>query len=60
MKTYGVKVAFYADEHKLVLYYRCFPITETSEERAKNTVTNVLHVMEFHNFEIVEVKEIEH
>lgn len=59
MKKYGVKVGFYTETNE-ILYHRYFPITEESEEKAINIVKNVLYVMEFHNFRIEEVKEIEH
>ena len=61
MKTYGVEVAFYSDAStgkKLCLYKRYFPIQADSEKMAVATVHNILSVMEFHNFEILDVKEV--
>ena len=61
MKTYGVEVAFYSDdseEKRLCLYKRYFPIQADSEKMAVATVHNILSVMEFHNFEILDVKEV--
>ena len=64
MKTYGVEVAFYSDEKyyptgkQLCLYKRYFPIQADSEKMAVATVHNILSVMEFHNFEILCVKEV--
>ena len=61
MKTYGVEVSFYSDDStgkKLRLYKRYFPIQADSEKMAVATVHNILSVMEFHNFEILCVKEV--
>ncbi len=59
MKKYGVEVAFYSGEDKpLCLYHKYYPIYADSEEQAIANVKNILSIMEFHNFEVTNVKEI--
>lgn len=60
MKTYLVKVGFLGSERTKVMYNKCYRIYADSEENAKAFLRNVLEITEFHNFVIVEVKEIEH
>lgn len=59
MKTYVVKVGFLGDDRTKVLYFKKYCIEARSPEEAKVFVANGLNVIEFHNFVIVEVKEIE-
>ena len=60
MKRYAVLVQFYAyrENQKMKLYQRKFPIYADSEKYATSMVNNILSVMEFHNFEIMDVKEV--
>ena len=60
MKTYGVKVGFLGSERTKVLYSKYYRIEAKSEEEAKTIVRNGLSIIEFHNFVVTEVKEIEH
>ena len=60
MKTYGVKVGFLGSERTKVLYSKYYRIEANSEEEAKSIVRNGLSIIEFHNFVVTEVTEIEH
>lgn len=60
MKSYGVKVGFLGSERTKVLYSKYYRIEANSEEEAKSIVRNGLSIIEFHNFVVTEVKEIEH
>lgn len=60
MKTYSIKVGFTGTNPRKVLYVKYYTIIEENEQRAKATLHNGLSIIEFHNFEILEVKEIEH
>lgn len=57
---YEVEVKFYAykDNKKMELYKRYFSIEADDSKHAVMAVHNILSVMEFHNFEILDVKEI--
>lgn len=59
MKTYAVKVGFMGDDRTKVLYHKYYKIEADSVEQAKTYVRNGLSIIEFRNFAIVEVKEIE-
>ena len=59
MKTYIVKVGFLGSERTKVLYSKQYRIEASSSEDAKIIVTNGLNIIEFHNFVITEVREIE-
>lgn len=59
MKTYIVKVCFLGSERTKVLYSKQYRIEASSPEDAKIIVTNGLNIIEFHNFVITEVREIE-
>lgn len=59
MKTYIVKVGFLGSERTKVLYSKQYRIVASSPEEAKIIVTNGLNIIEFHNFVITEVREIE-
>lgn len=59
MKTYAVKVGFMGDDRTKVLYHKSYRIEADSIEQAKTYVRNGLSVLEFRNFVVVEVKEIE-
>ena len=59
MKTYIVKVGFLGSERTKVLYSKQYRIEAGSPEDAKTIVTNGLNIIEFHNFVITEVREIE-
>lgn len=58
MSIYGVKVGFMGDRQDKVLYHKYYEIYEESAEKAAIFVMNTLSVSEFHNFIIVDVKEI--
>ena len=60
MKTYAVKVGFLGSERTKVLYHKYYRIEANSEEEAKTIVRNGLSIIEFHNFVVTEVTEIEH
>lgn len=60
MKTYIVKVGFLGSERTKVLYSKQYRIEADSEEEAKSIVRNGLSIIEFHNFVVTEVTEIEH
>ena len=57
---YEVEVKFYAykDNKKMELYKRYFSIEADDSKHAVMAVHNILSVMEFHNFEIIDVKEV--
>ena len=57
---YEVEVRFYAyrDNKQMELYKRYFCIEADDAKHAVMAVHNILSVMEFHNFEILNVKEI--
>ena len=57
---YEVEVKFYAykDNKKMELYKRYFSIEADDAKHAAMAVHNILSVMEFHNFEILGVKEV--
>ena len=59
MKTYIVKVGFLGSERTKVLYHKQYRIEASSPEEAKIIITNGLNILEFHNFVITEVREIE-
>ncbi len=59
MKTYIVKVGFLGSERTKVLYHKQYRIEASCPEEAKIIVTNGLNIIEFHNFVITEVREIE-
>ena len=58
MSIYGVKVGFMGDKQDKVLYHKYYEIYAESAEKAAIFVMNALSMIEFHNFIIVEVKEI--
>ena len=57
---YEVVARFYAyrDNKQMELYKRFFCIEADDAKHAVMAVHNILSVMEFHNFEILDVKEI--
>ena len=57
---FEVEVRFYAykDNQQMELYKRYFCIEADDSKHAVMAVHNILSVMEFHNFEIIDVKEI--
>ena len=57
---YEVGVRFYAykDNKQMELYKRYFSIEADDSKHAVMAVHNILSVMEFHNFEILDVKEV--
>lgn len=57
---YEVGVRFYAykDNKQMELYKRYFCIEADDSKHAVMAVRNILSVMEFHNFEILDVREI--
>lgn len=60
MKTFGVKVGFMGDKQDKVLYHKYYEVYEESAEKAAIFVMNSLSIIEFHNFIIVEVKDLSH
>ena len=58
MKTFGVKVGFMGDKQDKVLYHKYYEVYEESAEKAAIFVMNSLSIIEFHNFIIVEVKDL--
>ena len=58
MSIYGVKVGFMGDKQDKVLYHKYYEIYGETAEKAAIFVMNALSVNEFHNFIIVDVKEI--
>ena len=59
MKTFAVKVGFMMGNNGKVLYRKYYLIIADDEKEAIKVVHNGLKIIEFHNFEIEEVKEIE-
>lgn len=59
---YEIVVRFYAykDNQQMELYKRYFSIEADDAKHAVMAAHNILSVMEFHNFEILDVKEIHH
>ena len=57
---FEVEVKFYAykDNKQMELYKRYFCIEADDSKHAVMAVHNILSVMEFHNFEIIDVKEL--
>ena len=57
---FEVEVKFYAykDNKPMELYKRYFCIEADDAKHAVMAVHNILSVMEFHNFEILDVKEV--
>ena len=57
---FEVEVRFYAykDNKPMELYKRYFSIEADDSKHAVMAVHNILSVMEFHNFEILDVKEV--
>ena len=57
---YEVEVRFYAykENKQMELYKRYFCIEADDSKHAVMAVHNILSVMEFHNFEILDVKEV--
>ena len=57
---FEVEVKFYAyrDNKQMELYKRHFCIEADDAKHAVMAVHNILSVMEFHNFEILDVKEV--
>ena len=58
MSIYGVKVGFMGDRQDKVLYHKYYEIYAETPEKAAIFVMNALSIIEFHNFLIVDVKEI--
>ena len=58
MSIYGVKVGFMGDKQDKVLYHKYYEIYAESAENAAIFVMNALSIIEFHNFIIVDVKDI--
>ena len=54
----GVRFYAYKDNKQMELYKRYFCIEADDATHAVMAVHNILSVMEFHNFEIMDVKEI--
>ena len=59
MKTFAVKIGFMMGESNKILYRKYYSILADSEEEARKFVSNGLAIIEFRNFRILEVKEIE-
>ena len=59
MKLWNVKVGFIGGECK-ILYVKVYSVKAKTEEEAEVAVYNGLSLMEFRNFEILRVSEIEH
>ena len=59
MKTYAVKVGFMGDDRTKVLYHKSYLVEADSVEKAKAYVRNGLSIIEFRNFAVLEVKEVE-
>ena len=57
---FEVRARFYTykDNKQMELYKRYFCIEADDSKHAVMAVHNILSVMEFHNFEIIDVKEI--
>ena len=54
----GVRFYAYKDNKQMELYKRYFCIEADDAKHAVMAVHNILSVMEFHNFEILNVKEV--
>ena len=54
----GVRFYAYNDNKQMELYKRYFCIEADDSKHAVMAVHNILSVMEFHNFEILDVKEV--
>ena len=54
----GVRFYAYKDNKQMELYKRYFCIEADDAKHAVMAVHNILSVMEFHNFEIMYVKEV--
>ena len=54
----GVRFYAYRDNKQMELYKRYFSIEADDAKHAVMAVHNILSVMEFHNFEILDVKEL--
>ena len=54
----GAKFYTYKDNKQMELYKRYFCIEADDSKHAVMAVHNILSVMEFHNFEIIDVKEL--
>ena len=54
----GVRFYAYKDNKQMELYKRYFCIEADDVKHAVMAVHNILSVMEFHNFEILGVKEV--
>lgn len=54
----GVRFYAYKDNKPMELYKRHFSIEADDSKHAVMAVHNILSVMEFHNFEILDVKEV--
>ena len=54
----GVRFYAYKDNKQMELYKRYFCIEADDAKHAVMAVHNILSVMEFHNFGIIDVKEI--
>ena len=59
MKTYEVIVAFVGENGQKVLYSKCYEVIADSKIEAYKYVHNGLKIIEFHNFIIEDVKEME-
>jgi hypothetical protein len=59
MKLWNVKVGFVGGEKK-ILYVKVYSVKAETKEIAALIVYNGLSLMEFKNFEILRVSEIEH
>ena len=59
MKTYAVKVGFMMGDSDKVLYRKYYSVLADSDDEAKKFVHNGLKIIEFHNFVVEEVKEME-
>ena len=58
METYEVTVAFVGEDKSKVLYKKRYDVIADSENEACKYVYNGLKVIEFHNFIIIDVREI--
>ena len=54
----GVRFYTYKDNKQMKIYKRYFCIEADDSKHAVMAVHNILSVMEFHNFEILDVKEV--
>lgn len=58
MKTFVVKVDYMNDKGENVLYSKYYAIKAESADMAEAVVFNGLSLLEFHNYEVAEVKEV--